>query len=171
MRDYYAVLDISLDATQTQIRRAYQRLARCYSPDVSLWDREAQALFEEISEAYRVLSDPSARTVYDRHGAVAGGTAPVGAGEESRREGRRGEDLHVPVELAFHQAVTGIAVDLSVERLSACEACGATGARPGAVPARCGHCGGSGLVWLGEATARAERCPACDGCGGRGAEP
>src|SRR3990167_8299564 len=87
MRDYYAVLDISLDATQTQIRRAYQRLARRGYPDVKLWDREAQALFEEISEAYRVLSDPSARTVYDRHGAAAGGTAQVGAGEESRRGG------------------------------------------------------------------------------------
>ena len=171
MRDYYAVLGISVDTTQAQIRRAYQRLARRYSPDVNLWDREAQALFEEISEAYRVLSDPSARTLYDRHGAVAGGTAPVGAGEESRRGGRRGEDLHVPVALAFQQAVTGITVDLSVERLSDCQACGATGARPGAVPVRCGHCGGAGLVWLGETTARAERCPACDGSGERVAEP
>src|SRR3972149_5233117 len=90
MRDYYAVLDISLDATQTQIRRAYQRLARRYSPGVNLWDREAQALFEEISEAYRVLSDPSARTLYDRQGEGAGGTAPVGAGGGTHRGGPRG---------------------------------------------------------------------------------
>jgi hypothetical protein len=56
-RDYYAVLGVGVAASATQIRRAYQRLARRYSPDVNLWDREADALFEEIRAAYRVLSD------------------------------------------------------------------------------------------------------------------
>ncbi len=167
MRDYYAVLGVSLDASPAQIRRAYQGLARRYSPDVNLWDREAQALFEEISEAYRVLSDPSARMLYDRHGSGAGQAAREAGAGQSHRDGRRGEDLHVPVELAFHQAVTGIAADLAVDRLSACEGCGATGARPGAPALRCGHCGGAGLVWVGETAAHAERCPACDGLGER----
>ncbi len=69
MRDYYAVLEVSAGATTVQIRRAYQRLARRYSPDVNFWERDAQALFEEIAEAYRILSDPTARSVYDRQGA------------------------------------------------------------------------------------------------------
>ena len=65
MRDYYAVLGVGAAASSAQIRRAYQRLARRYSPDVNLWDHEADGLFEEIRFAYRVLSDPSARTLYD----------------------------------------------------------------------------------------------------------
>ena len=62
-RDYYAVLEIGVGATPAQVKRAYQRLARRYSPDVNLWDRDAQALFEEIVEAYRVLSDGNFRDV------------------------------------------------------------------------------------------------------------
>src|SRR6185312_11991055 len=44
------------------------RLARRYSPDVNFWEHDARALFEEIAEAYRILSDPTARSVYDRRG-------------------------------------------------------------------------------------------------------
>ena len=67
-RDYYAVLGIAATAAPREIRQAYRRLARQYSPDVNLWDEEAQPLFEEIAAAYRVLSDPAARGMYDRRG-------------------------------------------------------------------------------------------------------
>src|SRR5260370_7688492 len=139
MRDYYAVLEVEAGATAAQIRRAYQRLARRYSPDVNLWEREARALFEEIAEAYRILSDPTTRTVYDRHGAQ-----PAGRARPGTNEGRRGDDVHVPVELSFQQAVAGVEVDVPVDRLSPCAACGATGAAPGAEPSACSHCGGPG---------------------------
>ena len=42
-RDYYAVLGVATAASTAQIRRAYQRLARQYSPDVNLWQQEARA--------------------------------------------------------------------------------------------------------------------------------
>ena len=71
-RDYYAVLGIGVAASSVQIRRAYQRLARQYSPDVNLWEQHARALFDEAAEAYRVLSDPAARAVYDRGHAERG---------------------------------------------------------------------------------------------------
>ena len=58
-RDYYAVLGITATAVPREVRQAYRRLARQYSPDVNFWERDARALFEEISEAYRVLSDPA----------------------------------------------------------------------------------------------------------------
>ena len=87
MRDYYAVLGVEAGATAVQIRRAYQRLARRYSPDVNFWERETRALFEEIAEAYRILSNPTARTVYDRQGAR---TIEPRAGRTNRRApGRR----------------------------------------------------------------------------------
>jgi molecular chaperone DnaJ len=167
-RDYYAVLGIGAAASATQIRRAYQRLARRYSPDVNLWDREAQTLFEEIQFAYRVLSDPSARTLYD-HEARAGERPTETAG--ARRPSRRGDDLHVPVELAFHQAAAGLTADLVVERLSTCETCEASGARAGAAPAPCAHCGGAGVVWGAEAMPRPAECPVCEGAGERVTEP
>ncbi|MGH7398691.1 MAG: DnaJ C-terminal domain-containing protein [Candidatus Rokuibacteriota bacterium] len=180
MRDYYAVLEVDAVATAVQIRRAYQRLARRYSPDVNFWERDARGLFEEIVEAYRILSDPTARTLYDRQGARA--TGPPGSDPVDRpRGGRRGDDAHVPVELSFSQAVSGVAVDVPVDRLSPCQACRATGAARGVQPTTCSHCGGLGTVWS-ERSRGGETCPACDGggvrvavacseCRGRGVAP
>jgi len=169
MRDYYAVLEVSAGATTVQIRRAYQRLARRYSPDVNFWERDARALFEEIAEAYRILSDPTARSVYDRQGtrsAARSGPDPV----EARRAGRRGGDAHVAVELSFAQAITGVEADVPVDRLSPCEACRATGAAPGVQPTTCSHCGGLGTVWS-EPSRDGDVCPACEGAGTRVAAP
>jgi molecular chaperone DnaJ len=169
MRDYYAVLGVDAGATAIQIRRAYQRLARRYSPDVNFWDRDARVLFEEIAEAYRILSDPTARTVYDRQGTGPVRRARPGGATEPRG-GRRGGDVHVPIELSFHQAVAGVEVDLPVDRLSPCEACRATGGASEAQPTVCSHCAGLGTVW--SATSRdARTCPACEGAGLRVTEP
>lgn len=162
-RDFYAVLGVGAAASATQIRRAYQRLARRYSPDVNFWDREAHALFEEIQTAYRVLSDPSARTLYDHQ--ARGGERPTEGAGARRAARRQGDDLHAPIELGFAQAARGLATDLVVERLSPCGPCGATGARPGAAPTTCPHCGGAGVIWGGDGTPRATKCPACDGAG------
>ncbi len=169
MRDYYAVLGVEAGATAIQIRRAYQRLARRYSPDVNFWDHDARTLFEEIAEAYRILSDPTARTVYDRQGARPTGPAKSGSAP-GPRGGRRGDDVHVPVEISFQQALSGVEVDVPVDRLSPCEACGASGAAPGARPTPCAHCGGLGTVWVAGARS-AQSCPACSGNGVRVAEP
>ena len=67
-RDCYEVLGVSRQASAEEIRRAYRRLARRYSPDVNLWDARAEGLFEEIHDAYRVVGDPGARSLYDRLG-------------------------------------------------------------------------------------------------------
>lgn len=168
-RDYYAVLGVGTGATATQIRRAYQRLARRYSPDVNLWEREAQALFEEIAEAYRVLSDPTSRALYDRQGPAPDGSEP---GPSARpRGGRRGDDLHLPIELAFQQTVSGLEAEIPIERLSPCDACGATGAARGAAALPCAHCDGLGIVWSGESALEQQACAMCGGAGARVAEP
>lgn len=132
-RDYYAVLGIADTADPREIRRAFQRLARQYSPDVNFWDEGARALFEEIAEAYRVLSDPAARAIYDRFG-PAGTTALDG--------GRRGEDVHVTVELSFGEAARDTVVRLDVPRFSACGTCGGAGVT---TDGACGTCRGRGV--------------------------
>src|SRR5918996_6003566 len=103
-RDYYAVLGITATAAPREIRQAFRRLARQYSPDVNFWDRDAHALFEEIEEAYRVLSDPAARAMYDRFGGAAG----------ALDRGRPGEDVHAAVDLTFADAASGVTLDLDV---------------------------------------------------------
>src|SRR5262245_41100381 len=67
MADYYEILGISRKASQSEIRSAYRRLARKYHPDVSR-SAEADANFSRISEAYRVLSNPQMRALYDQGG-------------------------------------------------------------------------------------------------------
>src|SRR5438552_1215214 len=84
-RDYYAVLGVAATAPPREIRQAYRRLARQYSPDVNFWDATARALFEEIAEAYRILSDPDARTLYDRFGARPGALASACPRRRPRR--------------------------------------------------------------------------------------
>ena len=169
MRDYYAVLGVGAGATAVQIRRAYQRLARRYSPDVNFWEHEARALFDEIAQAYRVLSDPTARSLYDRQESrPSGRTSKVPSGEG--RGGRRGDDVNVPAELSFQQAVSGVDVDIPVERLSPCGPCGASGAAVAAVPIVCSHCAGLGTVWT-EGSREGEPCPACAGAGTRVTDP
>ena len=162
MRDYYAVLEVNTGATAVEIRRAYQRLARRYSPDVNLWEVGTRALFEEIAEAYRILGDPTARRLYDRQGEQRPGRS--GADPLVSPRGRPGGDVHVPVDLSFGQAVSGLEADVAVERLSPCESCRATGAAPGVEPTTCSHCGGLGTVWR-EQSGAGERCPACEGSG------
>src|SRR5213593_3971765 len=134
-RDYYAVLGIAATAPPREVRRAYQRLARQYSPDVNFWDERARELFEEIAEAFRVLGDPAARQMYDQYGHAAGA-------DEALAEGRRGDDVHAVVDLSFAEVVRGASVRLDVQRFSACTTCGASGAgREG----RCLACQGRGV--------------------------
>lgn len=56
-RDYYEVLGVEKNASSEEIKKAYRRLARKYHPDVNGGDKEAEAKFKEINEAYEVLSD------------------------------------------------------------------------------------------------------------------
>src|SRR3989449_6359090 len=122
-RDYYAVLGVAATAPPREIRQAYRRLARQYSPDVNFWDTTARTLFEEIAEAYRILSDSDARTLYDR----------FGARPDALAAGRRGDDVHVAVELGFSDVVRGTTVELAVARFSPCSACDARGRADGDV--------------------------------------
>jgi molecular chaperone DnaJ len=128
-RDYYAVLGIAPTADVREIRQAYRRLARRYSPDVNFWDAAAQAVFQEIAEAYRVLSDAGARSMYDRYGHLLSDREAVGAG-------RRGEDLHVAVSLSLVDAARGVTLPIELSRFSPCGACGGGG---------CEECRGRGV--------------------------
>jgi molecular chaperone DnaJ len=67
-RDYYEVLGVARDANETDIKKAFRRLARELHPDVNSHDPQAEDKFKEAAEAYEVLSDADRRATYDRYG-------------------------------------------------------------------------------------------------------
>jgi molecular chaperone DnaJ len=64
-KDYYKVLGVPKNASATEIKQAYRKLARKHHPDANKGDVKAEAKFKEISEAYSVLSDAKRRKEYD----------------------------------------------------------------------------------------------------------
>jgi curved DNA-binding protein len=66
-KDYYKIMGVARDATEAQIKQAYRKLARKYHPDVSK-EKDAEAHFKEVGEAYEVLKSPEKRAAYDQLG-------------------------------------------------------------------------------------------------------
>ncbi|MDL9977750.1 DnaJ C-terminal domain-containing protein [Microbacterium sp. ASV49] len=72
-KDFYAVLGVSKDVTEADLKKTYRKLARKYHPDSNPGDAAAEAKFKEISEAYSVLSDTDQRAEYDQIRAMGSG--------------------------------------------------------------------------------------------------
>ncbi len=66
-KDYYEVLSVSKEASQSEIKKAYRKLVKKYHPDTNKND-DAEGKFKEVQEAYEVLSDDSKRSAYDQYG-------------------------------------------------------------------------------------------------------
>ena len=94
-KDYYAALGVAKDASQSDIKKAYRKLARELHPDKNPGDAPAEARFKEVSEAYDVLSDESRRREYDEARALFGsGGFPGGFGSGAGAPGAGPFDLN-----------------------------------------------------------------------------
>lgn len=161
-RDYYEVLGVPRDATETDIKKAFRAQARKYHPDVSR-EANAEARFKELNEAYEILSDPGRRSAYDRFGHAAGngagfdnftdlgGFADIfetffggGARRGSQRGPQRGSDLRFDLRLTFEEAVFGAEKSIEIPAPRTCEQCSGSGSQPGSHPTTCPRCQGSG---------------------------
>ena len=83
-RDYYEVLGVSKDADEDTLKKAYRKLAKKYHPDANPGDKEAEAKFKEVNEAYGVLSDADKRARYDQFGHAGVDPNFAGAGGGAR---------------------------------------------------------------------------------------
>ena len=79
-QDYYEILGVSKTAEEREIKKAYKRLAMKYHPDRNQGDKEAEAKFKEIKEAYEVLTDAQKRAAYDQYGHAAFEQGGMGGG-------------------------------------------------------------------------------------------
>jgi molecular chaperone DnaJ len=171
--DFYALLGVSRDATEAEIKKAYRKLAMDYHPDRNP-AAEAEARFKEITEAYEVLRDPQKRSAYDRFGKAGvggaggfnyhhvdlsealnifmrdfgglGGFESLFGGGRPRQDHRRGQDVRVSLKLTLAEVATGVKKAVRLKTLDRCAVCEGTGAKAGTRPTTCSTCGGSGEV-------------------------
>jgi molecular chaperone DnaJ len=194
-RDYYQVLGVSRDASETEIKKAFRALARELHPDVTGHDPEAEARFKEAAEAYEVLSDAERRRTYDQYGAEglrSGGFDP-GAGFGSIDDifqslfGQAfggafggggggpavGGDVLVEAELTLDEVATGVERELTYDAVVVCSHCRGNGAEPGTPIETCDRCGGAGQLRQVTRTPFGQmvRGVTCDVCHGAGKVP
>ncbi len=81
-KDFYAVLGVSKNVSEADLKKTYRKLARQYHPDSNPGDAKAEARFKEISEAHSVLSDPEQRKEYDQIRAMGSGARFTAGGQQ-----------------------------------------------------------------------------------------
>lgn len=189
-RDYYEVLSVSRDASEREIKKAYKRLAMKFHPDRNPGDKQAEANFKEVKEAYEILTDADKKAAYDQFGHAGvdpnrggggfGGNADFGdvfgdvfgdifgGGRRGggQRQAARGSDLRYNLELSLEEAVKGLTKELRIPTLAACDSCDGSGAKKGTSPTTCGTCHGQGQVQMRQGFfAVQQACPTCHGRG------
>jgi molecular chaperone DnaJ len=186
-RDYYELLGVQRDASESEIKRAFRRLARELHPDVSEAP-DAEERFKEVVEAYEVLSKAETRELYDRYGHAGlrgGGYQPghfdfgslsdlfsafFGDDLLGGHARIRGGDLSTVVEVELAEAATGTTREVPFDIAVVCARCAGDGAEPGTSVTTCETCAGVGRVQhvsrsvFGEFV-RAGACPTCGGSG------
>lgn len=195
-RDYYEVLGVDRNASESEIKSAFRKQAKSCHPDLHPGDKDAEARFKELNEAAEVLSDPKKRAQYDQFGHAAfdptsggggysggnpfsgfGGFSDIfetmfGGGFTSRDTTGpvAGNNLKYTLTISFEDAAFGAKREILVPREQNCSSCGGSGAKPGTKPERCTTCGGSGQVRVQQNTMLGSFTTVrpCNVCGGTG---
>lgn len=185
-RDYYEILGLNKGATESEIKKAYRKLALKYHPDKNPDDKTAEDKFKEAAEAYEVLSNADKKNRYDQYGhAGMGGQGGFGGGMNmddifsqfgdvfggafgggGHRGGGgsrtvRGTNLRVKMKLTLEEISEGVKKKIKVNKLVNAE---------GVTYKNCQTCNGSGRItrvaqtFLGAMQTQSV-CPTCQGAG------
>jgi molecular chaperone DnaJ len=193
--DAYELLGVSRDADDTQIKKAFRKLARELHPDVNQ-AADAEERFKQVAEAYEILSDSERRATYDRYGyeglkgggyqpsdfgsfgglsdildAFFGGGGGVFGG--GRRGPAQGGDVAAQVDIDLADVVHGTSTELTYEVVERCSRCNGNAAEPGTPIRTCDRCGGQGMLQGVSRTpfGNVMRTVECDVCHGDGRIP
>ena len=197
-RDYYEVLGVDKSADANAIKKAYRSLAKKYHPDMNPGDKEAEAKFKEVNEAYAVLSDEEKKAKYDQFGhaafdpAAGGGYGAdfggfgdfgdifssffgggFGGGASTGRRANaptRGDDIGIRVTISFEEAAFGVKKEVSYNKVQKCGECGGSGAAKGTFAETCHSCNGTGQKRVTQRLGgmQFQSTAPCDACRGTG---
>lgn len=183
--DYYQVLGINRNATSSEIKKAYLKLAKVYHPDkVKNKDPQvASEKFKEISEAYEVLSDENKRQIYNRHGREGlkmhertqsgssgfpfGGGFPFPFHQQQKRTPISQHQIHLDLDAFYH----GRTVTFNIKVKEKCLKCDGTGCSDQSKISRCSKCNGSGKIMIKRQIGpgfMTQQVITCTDCHGRG---
>ena len=191
-KDYYDMLGVARNASEAEIKKAYRRMAMKYHPDRNEGNKNAEARFKEVSEAYEILTDAQKRAAYDQfghagvdpsmgagaggfHGAAGANFADIfgdvfgdifGGGGRRTSQVFRGSDLRYRLEMDLEDAVKGTEARIRVPTTETCSACSGSGAKAGTTASSCKTCGGHGQVRMQQGFFSIQQtCPNCRGSG------
>jgi len=194
-RDYYEVLGIPKTSQDAEIKKAYRKQAKKYHPDANPDNKESEAKFKEVTEAYEILNDEQKRAAYDRYGHSAFDQAGGGGGGGFDADfdmndifgsvfgdifgggGRRrpsgptpGADIRQTIQILFEEAAFGCDKEIAVNTSETCGTCHGTRSKPGTSPVTCSKCGGSGQIRVTQRTilGAMQSVQTCDACHGQG---
>lgn len=184
-KDYYELLGVHQNASDSEIKKAFRKLAVKYHPDKNRDDKVAEEKFKEINEAYEVISDPQKRATYDQFGHSMGGQGGAGfsdsgfsggfgdvfedmfgdffgGGGGRRSSGQRGSDLRYNMNISFEEAAFGKETTIKIPTTENCSHCNGSGGKS----ETCSMCKGSGQIRMQQGFFAVNR--PCNHCAGRG---
>jgi len=186
--DYYKILGVARSAKPNDIKKAYRKLAVQYHPDKHPNDEQKKAKYQEISNAYEVLSDDEKRRIYDQYGeeglkkGVRGGSAFDfddifsmfnGGGSQRKRKDElpKANPIKIKLSVTLEDLYNGKDLEILQRRQILCPHCRGTGAENVDDVSTCPDCSGSGVKVvtqkLGPGFVQRMQTT-CDRCGGKG---
>ena len=189
-KDYYEVLGVNKSSSESEIKKAYRKMAIKYHPDKNPDNKEAEAKFKEAAEAYDVLSNPEKKQRYDQYGHAGMGNRGgfgsggmnmddifsqfgdifgggggfesfFGGGGRGGTRRNKGSNLRIKLKLNLEEIANGVDKKIKVKKLVQAE---------GVTYKTCSQCGGTGQVTrvtntiLGQMQT-SQACPSCQGMG------
>ena len=165
-KDYYKILGINKEATDTEIKKAYRKLSLQYHPDRNPGNKEAEEKFKEISEAYSILSDKQKRQQYDTYGTVDPNVfnhmnmnpeeifasfmkMHHGFGswfdDEPQERSYRGQDKILRINVTLEEIYNNVTKQVVYTVNRPCDKCNGSGSKSGKIE-ECPHCHGTGQI-------------------------